>query len=812
MNIFFLRTRPPDALEKNVVIIYSNGDRFEGQIKDQKRENNGWYFYQNGDVYFGEWRADSKEGFGILQYKSGDKFVGFFANNKKNGFGEYFYTNGSFYQGFWSQNIKNGFGIIFHKNKDQFRGIFKNNKKDGKGFFLTKDGKIFFQVWNMDNFITQKQIDAKTMDLSEFDYDKKFKEFASKKDERILANFEERMGKTCVKLNPDVQETQKIDSFEGFNNNLNENLSSGAKICSFSYRASRNFDSMSLFDYTDQLKSMFSEKDLKNAKDWSQEQVQGFLSKIGMNEYQDTFEKNKINGQVLLKMREIDFRYLGIKAKGDLIKLIDFVDKLKILCNQDEYRQKLLNKKLIPESLVSEKLISRYDIENEKMIEEKSWESSESDTSRQKYRNRKNEYYKQNDGKNQHNKHESMEETIKRGSSKYDTLLQFQQHFSNRPSKKKDNQLESNGKNLVYDAFDQHLKRTQSFTIDYDNPVEENDQINKVGDDKTSSPFLFNRNESSRNVSHKPGKFASLSSDSEEFGNFEKDAKDFKFLKEKGDYREISEKDTQEKEFKLVKKKSKKFDHNKTSSLNSLSAKYIINRNMLTLTEKLQEGAFGMVYKGTYLHQVVAVKVYKKLNNTRFHVKSFLKEVEILSNLRHPDILLYMGVCVDGDDCFMISEYLENGSLFDHLHGKKRKEKLTNEIIFEILKGILRALQYIHSKGIVHCDLKSSNILIDDSWSIKLADFGLSKKMIGVNILDKNRQSRVGTPNWMAPEICRGENYTDKADVYSFGLIVWEIVTNQVPYREMNANQIISLVGQSKTQPVRLLVEDSRRM
>ncbi len=181
----------------------------------------------------------------------------------------------------------------------------------------------------------------------------------------------------------------------------------------------------------------------------------------------------------------------------------------------------------------------------------------------------------------------------------------------------------------------------------------------------------------------------------------------------------------------------------------------------------------------------MAIKIYKKLNNTRFHIKSFLKEVNILSSLRHPDILLYMGVCINNDDCLMISEFVENGSLFDHLHKSKSRKPISEEKLITILREILRALTYIHSRGIVHCDMKSSNILIDKTWSVKLADFGLSKKMIGVAPIEDKKGRRVGTPNWMAPEICRGEEYTDKADIYSFGLIVWEIVTMEVPYFEL---------------------------
>jgi serine/threonine protein kinase len=125
-----------------------------------------------------------------------------------------------------------------------------------------------------------------------------------------------------------------------------------------------------------------------------------------------------------------------------------------------------------------------------------------------------------------------------------------------------------------------------------------------------------------------------------------------------------------------------------------------------------------------------------------------------------------MGFAIDNKSYFMINEYLEEGSLFDHLH--KKKTVIDEERMLLIVEDIALGMNYLHGRKVLHCDLKSSNVLIDSNWNVKLCDFGLSKLKD-----DKNNFGRVGTPHWMAPEILREKEYTEKSDVYSFGMILW---------------------------------------
>jgi serine/threonine protein kinase len=184
----------------------------------------------------------------------------------------------------------------------------------------------------------------------------------------------------------------------------------------------------------------------------------------------------------------------------------------------------------------------------------------------------------------------------------------------------------------------------------------------------------------------------------------------------------------------------------------------------------------------------LSVKQFKNKQN----ISRFINEINIISSLRHPNVVLYMGASIDNDNYYMITEYLPNGSLFDYI--RKDKARFTEREQITIAYEMAVALYYLHSRSIVHCDLKSSNILIDDNWKIKIGDFGLSQ------FLKDNRYNRgkIGTPHWMAPEILKGEVYEYSSDVYSFGMILWEILKLEIPYYGLNYYQIYNRVVQEK--------------
>lgn len=144
----------------------------------------------------------------------------------------------------------------------------------------------------------------------------------------------------------------------------------------------------------------------------------------------------------------------------------------------------------------------------------------------------------------------------------------------------------------------------------------------------------------------------------------------------------------------------------------------------------------------------------------------------------------------------MVTEFMDEGSLFDHIH--KHKTNLDDERAILIVEDIALGMAYLHGRKVLHCDLKSSNVLIDSNWNVKLCDFGLSKITSQLNKKNKKKGGNLnslGTPHWMAPEVLQNKEYCEYSDVYSFGVIIWEIIEKKIPYEGLSLQQIIGTVG-----------------
>eukprot|EP00026_Physarum_polycephalum_P000640 Phypoly_transcript_00641.p1 GENE.Phypoly_transcript_00641~~Phypoly_transcript_00641.p1 ORF type:complete len:1297 (+),score=194.44 Phypoly_transcript_00641:293-4183(+) len=206
---------------------------------------------------------------------------------------------------------------------------------------------------------------------------------------------------------------------------------------------------------------------------------------------------------------------------------------------------------------------------------------------------------------------------------------------------------------------------------------------------------------------------------------------------------------------------------------------YKIDFRELEVGSELGEGSFGKVYRGVYKGADVAVKKLKQQKMSRQQLDEFAQEAAVMTGLRHPNIVLFMGVCLEPANICIVTELMQKGSLFDILHDEN--VKLPFPLIMHMAQDILQGLYFIHSSGFVHRDLKSLNLLVDKKWSIKISDFGLS--------CTKAQASTYAQISllWTAPEVLMMTPgcYSEKSDIYSFGIILWEMISREIPFNHV---------------------------
>ncbi|KAL6531333.1 Serine/threonine-protein kinase edr1 [Orobanche minor] len=212
----------------------------------------------------------------------------------------------------------------------------------------------------------------------------------------------------------------------------------------------------------------------------------------------------------------------------------------------------------------------------------------------------------------------------------------------------------------------------------------------------------------------------------------------------------------------------------------------------LVLGERIGLGSYGEVYHADWNGTEVAVKKFLDQDFSGAALDEFKREVRIMRRLRHPNVVLFMGAVTRPPNLSIITEFLPRGSLYriirrPHCHiDEKRRIRMA----LDVAKG----MNCLHTSipTIVHRDLKSPNLLVDNNWNVKVCDFGLSRLKHNTFLSSK---STAGTPEWMAPEVLRNEPSNEKCDVYSFGVILWELATLKLPWSGMNPMQVVGAVG-----------------
>ncbi|ONK58761.1 uncharacterized protein A4U43_C09F16380 [Asparagus officinalis] len=202
--------------------------------------------------------------------------------------------------------------------------------------------------------------------------------------------------------------------------------------------------------------------------------------------------------------------------------------------------------------------------------------------------------------------------------------------------------------------------------------------------------------------------------------------------------------------------------------------------NNFSTENLLGEGGFGPVYKGKIgAGQEIAVKRLSK--DSVQGIDEFKNEVMLIAKLQHRNLVRLQGYCIQGEEIMLIYEYMANGSLDAFLFDKSRGTLLDWKTRFHIIAGVARGLLYLHQDSrlrVIHRDLKASNILLDKDMNPKISDFGMARISAGDEIITKTRRV-VGTYGYMSPEYAMDGIFSVKSDVYSYGVLVLELISGQ---------------------------------
>ncbi|KAD7478677.1 hypothetical protein E3N88_01813 [Mikania micrantha] len=226
--------------------------------------------------------------------------------------------------------------------------------------------------------------------------------------------------------------------------------------------------------------------------------------------------------------------------------------------------------------------------------------------------------------------------------------------------------------------------------------------------------------------------------------------------------------------------------------------KFPVNAEDYKLFEEVGEGVSASVYRALCvpLNMIVAIKVLdlEKCNNDLDGIR---REVQTMSLINHPNLLRSYCSFSTGHNLWVVMPFMAGGSCL-HIMKTSYPEGLEEPVIATVLREVLKALVYLHAHGHIHRDVKAGNILIDDNGSIKLADFGVSACMFDTGDRQRSRNTFVGTPCWMAPEVMQQlHGYDFKADIWSFGITALELAHGHAPFSKYPPMKVLLMTLQN---------------
>ncbi|KAL6655135.1 hypothetical protein ACP70R_005961 [Stipagrostis hirtigluma subsp. patula] len=220
-----------------------------------------------------------------------------------------------------------------------------------------------------------------------------------------------------------------------------------------------------------------------------------------------------------------------------------------------------------------------------------------------------------------------------------------------------------------------------------------------------------------------------------------------------------------------------------------------IDVKLLKFGNKVASGSYGDLYRGTYCSQDVAIKVLKPERINADMQREFAQEVYIMRKVRHKNVVQFIGACTKPPNLCIVTEYMSGGSVYDYLHKHKGVFKLP--ALLGVAIDVSKGMSYLHQNNIIHRDLKTANLLMDVNGTVKVADFGVARVKAQSGVMT----AETGTYRWMAPEVIEHKPYDHKADVFSFGILMWELITGKIPYEYLTPLQAAVGVVQKGLRP-----------